>query len=323
MVKLTVVVPVYNVEKYIHKCVDSILNQTYTQFKLILVNDGSSDNSAIICDEYSKKDTRVTVIHKSNGGLADARNIGIKFCDTELIAFVDSDDFIELDMYEKMTEAMDDNDIDIVTCGRYDIYNNIKIPKFGYEEIKTWSPEKAIQSLLLGDGIDSSACDKVFKKSLFNEISFPNGKDSEDMFIMVKLIQKSNKVMHIGKCMYYYNHRVGIITYSKFSERHMDALDASKLIEKEIIDNFPSLKLEAKFFKVNTVLYLIGFLVSSDSKNEHIISYRKLKKEISKNFFYIIMSSRFTFRIKLYSFLWSTNIYYLARNIKKLFKIIE
>ena len=123
--KISVIVPVYNVEQYLERCVDSIINQTYKNLEIILVNDGSTDNSGQLCDELAKKDDRIRVIHKKNGGLSDARNVGIDEAESELIGFIDSDDYIDEDMYELLINNMKNANADLSMCGHFDVYNNV------------------------------------------------------------------------------------------------------------------------------------------------------------------------------------------------------
>ena len=127
MKKISVIVPVYNVERYLKRCIESIINQTYKDLEIILVDDGSTDSSGNICDEYKKIDKRISVIHKKNGGLSDARNEGLKVVTGTYIAFVDSDDFLDLDMYEYMQKNIEKENADIVICGTKIDYDNGKI----------------------------------------------------------------------------------------------------------------------------------------------------------------------------------------------------
>ena len=120
--KISVIVPVYNVEQYLERCVDSIINQTYKNLEIILVNDGSTDNSGQLCDKLAKKDNRIRVIHKENGGLSDARNVGIDEAKSDLIGFIDSDDYIDEDMYELLINNMKNANADLSMCGHYDVY---------------------------------------------------------------------------------------------------------------------------------------------------------------------------------------------------------
>ena len=123
--KISVIVPVYNVEQYLERCVDSIINQTYKNLEILLVNDGSTDNSGQLCDELAKKDDRIRVIHKENGGLSDARNVGIDEAEAELIGFIDSDDYIDEDMYETLYRQLRESNADLSMCGHYDVFHQI------------------------------------------------------------------------------------------------------------------------------------------------------------------------------------------------------
>ena len=135
---ISVIIPVYNVEKYLRRCIDSVINQTYKNLEIIIVDDGSTDNSSNICDEYTNKDSRVKVVHKENGGLSSARNVGIELAKGDLIAFVDSDDYIELEMYEKLKENMDKYDSDIAICQYYNSFKYSIKRQIGVEEEKIY-----------------------------------------------------------------------------------------------------------------------------------------------------------------------------------------
>ena len=126
---ISVIVPIYNVEKYLQKCVDSIINQTYKNLEIILVDDGSPDNCPKMCDDYAEKDSRIKVVHKENGGLSDARNVGMEVATGEYVSFIDSDDYISLDFYETLLETIVDNDSDVVECGVVKFYENEKFIK--------------------------------------------------------------------------------------------------------------------------------------------------------------------------------------------------
>ena len=127
MPKVSIVVPIYNVEKYLEQCIDSIINQTLKEIEIILVDDGSPDNCPQICDDYVKKDSRIKVVHKTNGGLSSARNAGIEIATGDYIGFVDSDDYIELDMYEKMYNIAIENNVDFVMSDYYSVSNEGKV----------------------------------------------------------------------------------------------------------------------------------------------------------------------------------------------------
>lgn len=165
---LSVIIPVYNVEEYLAKCVDSILNQTYRNLEVILVNDGSKDGSGSICDDFVQKDSRVRVIHKENGGLSSARNAGMDAAKGEYISFIDSDDWIETDSYEHLLGLMEKYQVKLVCGGNWDVDGATGEKTLGIcpkkEELVTG--EEFVGKMFLWDGCDSSVCDKIFHRSL-------------------------------------------------------------------------------------------------------------------------------------------------------------
>ena len=253
---ISIIVPVYKVEKYLSRCIESIINQTYKNIEIILVDDGSPDKCGEICNDYASIDTRIIVIHKPNGGLSDARNFGLNSASGEYVGFVDSDDYIEKTMYENLLNACVFNHSDISMCGRYDVINDHLIPVYSFEGNKVWTSQEAIRNILNWDNIDSSVCDKLFKRSLFEDISFPINKYNEDMFIMVNLLTLSKKIIHTGKSEYYYYHRNDSITTEIFSERKMDLLEATLKICDIVNDNYPGLERDARNFFYFEIIYL-------------------------------------------------------------------
>lgn len=232
--KISIIVPVYKVEKYIHKCIDSILAQTFTDFELILVDDGSPDNCGKICDEYAKEDSRIVVIHKDNGGVSDARNIGISRANGEYIGFVDSDDYIDKDMYKNLYESCLNNKADISIIGIKEINECGKT-------IHEYLPKVIEFSELLKQ---SYAWNKMFKKSLFieNGLNFKTNRYYEDIELIPKLIVKSNKIATVNKFGYFYLKRDYSITSTK-DEKILDNLWAytqikDYLLKEKIYDNY-------------------------------------------------------------------------------------
>ena len=218
MPKLSIIVPVYKVEQYIHKCVDSILNQTFTDFELILVDDGSPDNCGKICDEYAQKDKRVRVIHKENGGLSDARNAGIDVASGQVIGFVDSDDWIERCMYEEMLSYMKENNLDIVCADTNQVkYGKAKF-KPRYSKNKIWVKDEAICEILNGT-LDNAAWNKIYKRSVIGNVRYPKGRIYEDVATTYKFISNSEKVGYISKPYYNYLKRKGSIVASGFNSK--------------------------------------------------------------------------------------------------------
>ena len=202
--KISVIVPIYNVEKYLNRCVDSIINQTYKNLEIILVDDGSPDNCGKICDEYAKKDNRIKVVHKENGGVSSARNVGLNIATGDYIGFVDGDDWIDLYMYEKLLYNSIKYNSDITCCNAITYLNNKFIPSDYDKNVKVFSVEEFIKKLMLGDCQRSVwsmlYSKKIIKDTFFNEnICF-----SEDYLFNYEVGIKSKKIVNIGQDLYYY-----------------------------------------------------------------------------------------------------------------------
>lgn len=211
ILKLSVIVPVYNVESYLKKCIDSILGQSFKDFELILVDDGSTDASGLICESY-KNEGSVIVIHQNNGGLSDARNTGIRQAKGQYISFVDSDDWIEKDMYSAMLQVAEDTDSDIVVCG-----HRVVTPSGAIEETVVLGNNfvlnniEATRLILKDDVMPSFAWNKIYRKKLFEDTLFPKGRIYEDTATIYKYFNKSNKVVVINRVFYNYLRRPGSI----------------------------------------------------------------------------------------------------------------
>lgn len=218
MPRLSIIVPVYKVEQYIHKCVDSILNQTFTDFELILVDDGSPDNCGKICDEYVQKDRRVRVIHKENGGLSDARNFGIDAAKGTIIGFVDSDDDIDLDMYKSMIDYLDDNNLDVVCADTYVIRNNKRKFSPRYSENKVFTKKEGTTAILNGS-LDNAAWNKIYKRCVIGDVRYPKGRVYEDVATTYKFLFAAKRIGYVPKPFYNYYKRKGSIVASSFNSK--------------------------------------------------------------------------------------------------------
>lgn len=238
MEKISIIVPVYKVEQYLHQCIDSIIGQTYTNLEIILVNDGSPDGCGKICDEYREKDRRIIVIHKENGGLSDARNAGIRISTGKYIGFVDSDDYIEKDMYEFLYNLIIKYDADISICGRYELKDLDFPSNKKYKDI-CYTKELAIKEILKDDKLRSYAWDKLYKAKLFNDVTYPKGKYYEDMYTTYKLIQKSNKIVLNASPKYHYRFRKESITNRDFTSKNLDLIGGSEALLDFARENYP------------------------------------------------------------------------------------
>lgn len=225
---ISVIVPVYNVKKYVEKCLDSILRQKYKNLDIVVVDDGSTDGSGEICDKYATKDKRVRVFRKKNGGLSDARNFGLRKAKGDIVAFVDSDDFVNEDFVGAMLGSMKKNNADVVVCGYNDIVPN---------EENMSGEEAAVKLLTHHENVDTVTWNKMYKKSLFlgNEIWFPVGKKHEDTLTTYKLLAKAKNVSYINKSLYYYiDRKSSIMNTEKIEGR----LAMRELAAKEAVDYF-------------------------------------------------------------------------------------
>ena len=285
---LSIVVPVYNVEKYLDRCVESIVNQTYTNLEIILVDDGSPDRCPWMCDEWVQKDSRIRVIHKQNGGAADSRNVGIEVAKGTYIAFVDSDDYIALNMYEIMIEAMQRNASQIACCARNVIKKNEIIEVHCINGESVFNSAEAIRNMLLGEIIDESPCDKVYEKRLFQSIRFPNAEINEDIVVMPLLIDACQRIVHVGVPLYNYWQNSESVTRSSYSPKkrimlkHLDDLEKHlKEKHRELLPYFDSLQCRY----CQSVLYLLldNAMIYREYRADYEEFYQRFKKSFKKN----------------------------------------
>lgn len=240
---ISIIIPVYNVEKLLPKCINSVLNQTYSNIEIILVDDGSTDASGSICDEYLKKDNRINVFHKKNGGLSSARNYGIRNSSGNYLFFLDSDDFVDQNIIEKLLKSMIEHHSSISMSNRINYYDNGKqyIRFYNNNDIKVFNKEEAIEEMNLYNYFDMSSCGKIFKKSLFDNIAFPEGKLCEDYYIMYRILDKCDNVVYVPNVYYYYYQRSGSI--SKNPKINWDFVLAAKEQSEYISLKYPQLKI--------------------------------------------------------------------------------
>ncbi|MCR5704433.1 MAG: glycosyltransferase, partial [Eubacterium sp.] len=227
--KVSIIVPVYNVEKYLPTCIDSLVNQSYQNLEIILVDDGSKDRSGEICDEYARQDQRIIVIHKENGGLSDARNAGIDKASGDYLAFIDSDDWVDNSMIEKMILKIKETDSDVAICNArlaYDDYRRVDSPVWSIEE-EVLSGTEAMQRLgQKGKVCYIIACNKLYKKKIFEQIRYPKGYIHEDEAVIHYVYENSEKVCLIPEDLYYYRQREDSIMGNGFSIKRIDSLVA-------------------------------------------------------------------------------------------------
>lgn len=240
MPEISIIVPVYNVEKYLEKCVDSILAQTFRDFEVVLVDDGATDSSGKLCDQLCEKDARIRVIHKENGGLSSARNAGIENARGNYLAFIDSDDYIDPGMMEELYRNIVNEDADLSVCGMFDCYYG-KEPKIHEPFYQVMDPKEAIDIAFTGDFSAISSVNKLYKSSVMKDIRFPVGKIYEDAFICVDVFLACKKIVLTSKQYYYYYHRENSITTMSFSKKKFDTIAAYQHNYQLIKEHYPEL----------------------------------------------------------------------------------
>lgn len=224
---ISVIVPVYKVEAYLDKCVSSIVNQTYKNLQIILVDDGSPDSCPDICDEWAKKDSRIKVIHKENGGLSDARNAGLCAATGNYISFADSDDYLEPEFFKTLSDMLLKNDSDIAECAvRLVDESGLELRLRGIGRDITLNKTEALCRLVKEDGVYQTVWNKLYKKELLGGIPFEKGRLHEDEFFTYKVFDRINKISICSKPLYNYLQRSSSIMGSGYSLGRCDALDA-------------------------------------------------------------------------------------------------
>lgn len=295
---ISVVIPIYNVEKYIFRCIDSLQNQTYKDFELILIDDGSTDNSPSICDELEKKYSNIKVIHQDNSGPSIARNKGLEIANGNYITFVDSDDFVNNRYLECLINLIIKYDADL-SCCEFQIFNDIKSIISPDENSKEYcfSGEKAISEMLYGNIHGTSACAILLKSKIAKEIKFQPNKLHEDDLISFKYFGAANKVASTKKKLYYYYERDGSITHTEYGKAQIDQLDAADYIVeqcKKYGKEVQNASIVKKYLNYCEIFFKNPKLKELDSN-----TYFRIKKEINKIKFKILRNKNIGKRSKI------------------------
>lgn len=295
---VSVIIPVYNVEKYLDKCVESIVNQIYQNLEILLINDGSKDNSGKLCDAWHEKDKRIKVIHKENGGLSDARNVGIRNAKGKYLLFVDSDDYLELDMIDNLYKNALKNDAQIV-AGGFIYETNLEQTPYYAEKNYVANSEEILKRLFTNNDISPAICDKLYLKSLFDEIEFPVGKIHEDTATLYRLFDKAEVICHINKAGYHYVQREQSIIHKQFNKKNLVILEFKEEMVQFIKGKYTSLLNEAENFYIEDLNKYILLCYKNNLKEEYQFWKHKLKQYLVR----IFRNSKMKWKTKIKSIL--------------------
>lgn len=274
---ISVIVPIYNTANYLNKCIQSLVNQTYQHLEIILVDDGSNDGSADICDRYASEYDYITVIHTKNGGSSAARNIGIKHGSGDYISFIDSDDYISEDFYESMMNYMLP-DVDIVSCGFNTMYPDGKIMKLCTpDRVLYFSGDEVVKELLKTVYVNFSMCNKIFRKKCIENACFPVGKNHEDIPVMYNAAKNCSKIVCINDAKYFYSVRAGSNSRKPFNIGNLYLAVSTRDIYMDVKKYYPQYKRLALNRHFEYVLYLIDLIYDGKTSK-----YEKVRKEFER-----------------------------------------
>lgn len=331
--KISIVVPAYNIENYIEKTIKSICNQTYKNLEIIIVDDGSKDNTPHILDNLSKCDNRIKVIHKDNGGVTSARLEGIKVSTGEWIGFVDGDDFIEPNMYEILLKNAYKYEADISHCGYRMVFPSRVDYYYNTGKIIEQDNVNGLKDLLLGEFIEPGLCNKIYKKSLFENLLKNNLVDTsikinEDLLMNYYLFKESSKSIYSDFCPYYYILRKGSAATSSINENKLrDPLLVQKIIYDDIKDNQTLNRIVAE----RIIMLLIGSSTLSYGDNKGLIApYRKNARKELRKWLPKILRVNHSLKYKIFAFWvsiwpasyrWVHKIYAVIRGTNKKYEV--
>jgi Glycosyltransferases involved in cell wall biogenesis len=303
---VSVIVPVYNVSGYLRKCIDSICNSVYRELEIILVDDGSTDESGKICDKYEDLDERIKVIHKSNGGLSSARNVGMKAASGSYICFVDSDDYISKDMIQILLDKAVNTDADVVQCGfdRVDESGRIK----SLMKVDEWvisGDEISLAYYTQCKSIPVIVWNKLFKKGLIDTVQFVEGRNNEDNMFGVDILPKVKIWASVDKILYHYLIRKNSIMGAGFTEKKFDSIYALKYVTKKTELYAPEYLEYVYFNRALNAFYLYYDIWKSNLQDKKKY-YKVVEEEFQNNFIYVTrkakISNKDKVRLRLFDF---------------------
>lgn len=325
MPKLSIIVPIFNAEIYLERCIKSILNQSFKDLELILINDGSTDNSLSICYKYKNLDKRIVVIDKENEGVSVARNYGLKIANGQYIGFVDSDDYIEFDMYEKLYKNLKKYNGDLIKCNYKECIDGHEIENKETSIISIYSKEESFKNYInepykYNKHFKSVMWDGLYKRSLFNQLQFPEGYIYEEGYILPKIFLRCKKLIHLDESLYIYVKNNNSITSRGWSDKKLKSLDDWKKMHFLIKEELPECgKLAAiKWIRKYMIWYYYIYNKDYVDKNNYYKKYIEL--ELKKNIRYFIslgIDKKYIIQLKIFNFNPKIYIYLMDKGFIK------
>lgn len=296
---ISVIVPAYNVEKFIGKCIDSILRQSFKDFEVLLIDDGAKDSTPEICDACAKKDSRIKVYHKENGGLSDARNYGIDRMQGKYVTFIDSDDYVDSGYFEYLYGLItQEEDIQIAICGKKSVREdeNASPDPETFHEIITG--ERAVQKMLCGHGSGHSAWGKLYSANLWKTVRYPKGKIYEDYATTYRVMALVDKAAWGNAAMYFYVQHIESIMHQKCSRHSLSLVDIADEETEFIVKKWPALKQEALARKVTSELKCLQNILNA--KNEEFDDYKqKIVEDVRRHKGELLASKKVALKTKI------------------------
>lgn len=281
---VSVIVPIYKVESYLPRCVESIIRQSYKNLEIILVDDGSPDRCPEICDAYAHKDSRIIVVHKKNGGLSDARNVGMRIASGDIISFVDSDDWIEETMVEDTVRTMEDTRTDIVLFGAYVTDGKNTSTAFTSGKCTVMDSGSAIELAVNNSKISSHAWDKLYRRKVWDNLEFPVGKLYEDVFVMHNVFKKADSIAFLDRPYYYYYQRPGSIISNRTLQSYRDLIEGTLKRLDDLSDYPDTITDWVRYGIIRENVDLFRILATLNCKDQELIEeYRALFEKYDPN----------------------------------------
>lgn len=316
--KVSLIIPVYNVEKYLDDCLFSVMNQTYKNLEIIIIDDGSTDNSGEKCESYKQKDSRIVVYHKPNGGLSDARNYGLEKCTGDYIFFLDSDDFIDINLIENLVTTVITDQSDIVANDAVDYYDGDPVSDINIQcTSEKLDSVEAVKRTLMTNGIRHMAWGKLFKRYLWDNRRFTTGILYEDLDVIYYVMLDAKRISVLNPSMYYYRQRPGsIMNDKKVTERNVSLFYTAERVCKNIIACHPEIEKEAKRMEIVNDMKLLQSILDYDVASFSDIQ-NKIQKKARKYCIRLLSVLSVKDKVKILSLSCSKTLFHRVYSLKK------